>query len=178
LQTNKTVLLFIVKFFSAYIVLFLIYSTYLNKTQNTSGIFKCAPITKVVAKQTQYLLNSFGYKSEIEQHNKEVSMKLFINDKFVSRIVEGCNAISIIILFNAFIIAFSSRFKTTFLFMLFGSLLIYFTNIFRIAIISIALYEYPNYQYLLHDILFPLIIYGVTFLLWFIWVNKFSKLRK
>ena len=178
MNNNKTVVIFLAKFFGAYIVLFLIYSVYLNKTQKTSGIFTCAPITKTVSNQTQYLLNSFGYKSEIEQHTKEVSIKLFVNNKFVARIIEGCNAISIIILFISFIIAFSSSFKVTFLYILFGSLLIYFTNIFRIAIISIALYEYPNYQYVFHDILFPLLIYGVTFLLWFIWVKKFSKLNK
>jgi len=49
-QSNKTVVLFLVKFFGVYILLFLIYSAYLNKTQGTSGVFACAPITKTVAK--------------------------------------------------------------------------------------------------------------------------------
>lgn len=178
MRSNKTVVIFLIKFFSAYVLLFLIYSIYLNKTQKTSGLFTCAPITKTVAVQTKFLLNNIGYLSEIEQHVEEVSVKLFVNDKFVARIIEGCNSISIIILFISFISAFSSSFKPTFLFIIFGSLLIYFTNILRIALISIALYEYPQYKYILHDILFPLIIYGITFLLWFIWVRKFSKLKK
>lgn len=178
MQSNKTVVLFLIKFFGVYILLFFMYSIYLNKTQQTSGIFKCAPITKTVANQTQYLLNRIGYKAEIEQSAEEASVKLFVNNKFVARVIEGCNAISIIILFISFIVAFSSDFKTTFLFIVFGSLLIYFSNVFRIAIISIALYEYPQYQYIFHDILFPLMIYGITFLLWFIWVRKFSRLKK
>ena len=178
MKSNKTVVIFLIKFFSAYVLLFLIYSIYLNKTQKTSGLFTCAPITKTVAVQTKFLINSIGYISEIEQHKEEVSVKLFVNDKFVARIIEGCNSISIIILFVSFIIAFSSNFKPTLLFIVFGSLLIYFINILRIALISIALYEYPQYEYILHDILFPLIIYGITFLLWFIWVRKFSKLKK
>lgn len=178
MQSNKIVVLFLIKFFGTYILLFLFYSIYLNKTQKTSGLFTCAPITKTVARQTQYLLNSVGYEAKIEQHTEEVSIKLFVNEKLVAYMIEGCNAISIIILFVSFIIAFSNSFKTTFLFIVLGSLLIYFFNIFRIAIISIALYEYPQYQYILHDILFPLIIYGITFLLWFIWIRKFSKLIK
>ncbi len=178
MQSNKTIVLFLIKFFGVYIALFLIYSTYLNKTQKTSGVFACAPITTSVANQTKDLLNFIGYKTEIEQHTNEVSVKLFVNDKLVARVIEGCNAISIIILFISFIVAFSSGFKTTFLFIVFGSLMIYISNIFRIAIISIALYEYPQYEYILHDILFPLIIYGITFLLWFVWVHKFSKLKK
>lgn len=176
MQSNKTVVLFLVKFFGVYILLFLIYSAYLTKTQSSSGIFTCAPITKTVANQSKYLLNVVGYEAETEQHQEEVSVKLFVNKKFVARIIEGCNSISIIILFISFIIAFSSSFKATATFIITGSLLIYVLNIFRIAIITIALYEFPQYQYVLHDILFPLIIYGFTFLLWFIWIKKFSKL--
>lgn len=178
MNSNKTVILFLIKFFGTYILLFIVYSIYLNKTQKTSGVFTCAPITKTVAKQTEFVLNTFGYSAKMEQHTEEVSVKLFIEDKFIARIIEGCNSISIIILFISFIVAFSSGFKTTFLFILFGSLLLYATNIFRIVIISIALYKYPQYQYVLHDILFPLIIYGTTFLLWFIWVQKYSGLKK
>jgi len=175
-QSNKIVLLFLGKFFGVYILLFLMYSLYLNKTQSNSGVFACAPITNSVAKQTQFLLNTVGFDAKIEQHPEEVSVKLFINEKYVSRIIEGCNSISIIILFCSFVIAFSSNFKSTFLFILIGSLFIYVVNIIRIVIISIALYQFPQYEYILHDILFPLIIYGFTFLLWFIWIKKFSKI--
>ena len=158
--------------------MFLIYSAYLNKTQKNSEVFSCAPITKIVAKQTEIALNFFGYNAKIEQHTEEVSVKLFIDNIFIARIIEGCNSISIIILFISFIVAFSSDLETTFLFIVFGSLLLYVTNVFRIVIISIALYKFPQYQYVLHDILFPLIIYGTTFLLWFLWIRKFSTLKK
>jgi len=175
---NKTVILFLIKFFGSYLLLFLLYSFYLEKTQNNSSPFVCAPITKTVAEQTQFLLNIFGYPTEIEQDTETPAVKLFINSHFTAFIVEGCNAISIIILFIAFIIAFAGKFKTTVLYILFGSLLIYLTNIVRIVIISIALHKYPQYQHILHEIIFPSIIYGITFLLWFVWVKKFSTLKK
>ncbi len=178
MKSNKTVVIFLLKFFGTYLLLFLIYAYYLNKTQNLTGEFSCAPITETVAKQTQFLLNTFGYDASIEQHTEEVSIKLIVNNKFVASIIEGCNSISIIILFISFIVAFASNFKTTALYILFGSLIIYFSNIVRIAIITIALFEYPKYQYILHDFIFPSIIYGITFLLWFIWVQKFSSLKK
>jgi exosortase family protein XrtF len=177
-QNNKTVVLFLAKFFGTYVLLFLLYTLYLNTTQKSTNIFTCAPITKTVAKQTSDLLNFLGYTTKIEQHEAEVSIKLFINNKFVARIIEGCNSISIIILFVAFIVAFASSFKITALYILFGSFIIYSVNIFRMAIISIALFEYPEYEKIIHDIIFPSIIYGITFLLWFIWVRYFSKLKK
>jgi len=177
-QNNKTVVFFLIKFFGTYLLLFLVYSFYLNKTQKSTEIFACAPITKTVAKHTHFLLNKFGYTAKIEQHTEEVSIKLIINNKFVARIIEGCNSISIIILFASFIIAFASSFKKTALFILFGSFVIYFSNIVRISVIAIALYEYPEHQDILHDFIFPSIIYGITFLLWFIWVRYFSILKK
>lgn len=178
MKGNKTVVIFLIKFFGTYLLLFLLYSFYLERTQNETSPFVCAPITKTVAEQTKYLLNILGYPAEIAQDIETLAVKLFINDKFTAFIVEGCNAISIIILFIAFIVAFAGKFKTTVLYILFGSLLIYFTNIVRIVIISIALYEFPQYQNVLHEIVFPSIIYGMTFLLWFVWIRNFSNLKK
>ena len=178
MKGNKTVVLFLIKFFGTYLLLFLLYSFYLEKTQQETAPFACAPITKTVAVQTKYLLNTFGYPTIIVQDTETLAVKLYINDKFTAFIVEGCNAISIIILFIAFIVAFAGKFKTTILYILFGSLLIYFTNIVRIAIISVALQKYPQYQHVLHEIVFPSIIYGMTFLLWFVWIRKFSNLKK
>lgn len=178
MQSNKAVVLFLIKFFGTYLLLFVIYAVYLKKNQNISGVNSCAPITKTVANQTQFLLTSVGYDTKIEQHPEEISMQLLIDDQLIARINEGCNAMSIIILFISFIVAFASNFKTTALYILFGSLIIYFSNIFRIAFIAIALHKYPKYQDILHDFIFPSMIYGITFLLWFIWVRKFSQLKK
>ncbi|MFB9272112.1 MULTISPECIES: exosortase family protein XrtF [Flavobacteriaceae] len=177
MQSNKTVIIFLIKFFGTYMLLFLIYSFYLSKNQKTAAVLACAPITKTVAEQSQFLLNSVGFNAEIEQHSSEMSIKLFINNTYVARVVEGCNAISIIILFIAFIVAFASGLKKTALYILFGSLVIYFINIVRIAVIALAIYKYPAYENVLHSIVFPGIIYGITFLLWFIWIQKFSKLK-
>ncbi|SNR47855.1 exosortase family protein XrtF [Lutibacter agarilyticus] len=178
MQSNKLVVIFLIKFFGTYALLSFLYSLYLNDTQNTTNFFSCAPITKAVASQTSYILNSVGYDTVIEQHPEELSIKLIIKGNYVSRIIEGCNAVSIIILFISFIVSFSSKILPTTLYIIFGSFLIYSINVVRIAIICIAMFEYPEYQDILHDIVFPSIIYGTTFLLWFIWIQKFSKLKK
>jgi exosortase family protein XrtF len=124
------------------------------------------------------VLNAFGFDSRIEQHPDELSFKQIINDRYVARIVEGCNAVSIIILFIAFVVAFATKFKPTFVFILLGSLILYVTNIFRIALISILLIEIPEYQHIVHDFVFPGIIYGMTFILWIIWIKKYAGLKK
>ena len=178
MQSNKSVIYFLIKFFGTYALLFVLYAGYLQKYQIKEPYFACAPITKNVASETQKLLDLMGYNVLMQQHTKEVSINVIVNEKPVARIIEGCNAISIIILYISFIIAFKGSFKNTILFIIGGSLLIYYFNIVRIAIISIAIYKYPVYEKTLHEVVFPLLIYGLTFLLWFVWVKKFASLKK
>ena len=109
MQGNKAVVIFLVKFFGTYALLFSAYSLYLNVTQKSTDVFSCAPITQTVAEQSSKLIGFLGYSSEIEQDSSELSMKLYIDDVFVARIIEGCNALSIIILFSSFIVAFSGK---------------------------------------------------------------------
>lgn len=178
LKQNKIILKFILKFFIVYFSLLGIYSLFLHDTQKKTTIFLCDPITKTVANQTKYLADLFGYNIKTEQHNKELSVKIMIGDKFVARVIEGCNSISVIILFLAFIIAFSGKLMPTILFGLFGSMLIYTMNIVRIFLLSIAIYKYPAYQEVLHRLIFPAIIYGLVFILWIIWVNRYATIGK
>ncbi len=172
----KLVIKFIVTFLVVYSILSVGYKLYLD--YSTGSKYYPDYITNLVAKQSKVFLESFNYNAEISPHSEELSMKVFVNDKYVARVIEGCNAISVIILFIAFVIAFSGTFKNTFLFILAGSALIYTINIFRIAILSIGLYHYPWRQDVLHTVIFPLIIYGTVFLLWMFWVNHFTKKHK
>ena len=135
-------------------------------------------ITHLVAKQTKVLIDALGYDAEIANHPDEPSIKLIINHKYVARAVEGCNSISVIILFVSFMIAFAGRLKPTFFYILAGSVLIYSVNLIRIAVLSIGLYHYPWRREILHTVIFPLIIYGLVFLLWMFWVSRFSKFKR
>lgn len=172
----KSVVKFILTFLTVYFVLTMAYKLYLDFSDGS----KYYPdyLTNLVANQSEKLIDIFGYDTVIQPHPNEASMKLIVNGKFVARVVEGCNSISIIILFISFIIAFADKFKPTFIYILSGSVLIYSVNLLRIAILSIGLYNYPWRKDILHTVIFPMIIYGMVFLLWMLWVNRFSKKKK
>lgn len=176
MKKNKTIIIFLVKFFTTYFILFGAYSLYLHSTQQKEDVFVCSPITNTVARHVNKTARMLGYDAKIEQNVDELSIAFVLNGQYVSRIIEGCNSISVIILFLSFIIAFSGSLKNTVLFGLFGSLLIYIVNILRIIALSILYHKYPEYQSELHDLLFPSIIYGLTFVLWITWVKYFSNL--
>ncbi|WP_079714496.1 exosortase family protein XrtF [Salegentibacter salinarum] len=172
----KSVLRFIFMFLGSYLVFTLIYSVYLEFFR--SQVYFPDYITHLVAKQSEALISSFGYNAQILPHQSELSMKLIVNEVYLARIVEGCNAISIIILFLAFVLSFFGRLKLTLLYLLAGTVIIYAMNIIRIAILTIGIYEYPQHTEFLHSIIFPLIIYGTVFLLWIIWVRIYSQKQK
>lgn len=178
MKKNRAVIVFLLRFFVSYFMLSGFYQLYLSSKQQKGEIYSCAPITKLVADQTVTTANLLGYEFSSEQHPSELSIKLFTENKYRARVVEGCNSLSIIILFWAFIIAFKGSFKNTLLFGIFGTLLIYFLNIIRIIFITLALDSYPQHSHFLHQIIFPSIIYGFTFILWVVWVRYFAITEK
>lgn len=133
-------------------------------------------ITKMVSRQTDWILKLINSQSFVAETNKPNQfVKIFYNGSYVARIIEGCNAVSVIILFVSFVAAFSGKLKPTVLFMLGGSLLIYFLNILRIIVLTVLVYNFPEQEHFLHGVVFPLMIYGVVFVLWIFWVKKYSR---
>jgi len=163
---------FLLKFILFYVVFIFIYKLYLSQFDLQQN--EVDGITKTVAFQTKQFMLLFDSNVELAQHRKEPAIKMLFHSKYVARIVEGCNAISVMILFASFVFAFSLQWKKTGLFILFGIVLIHLLNIVRIAVLSFSLYYFPEQEALLHGTFFPLFIYGVVFVLWIMWVTKFS----
>jgi exosortase family protein XrtF len=176
LKKNKAVIRFLGVFFGTYIVLTLVYQFYLDNVE--SEVYFPEPITHIVALQTESLISFFRYETKIIPSHYDPSMRLGINGEYLVRVVEGCNAMSVIILFLSFVLAFKKDWKTTLLFILAGSVLIYAFNILRIALLTIGIYEIPKYQELMHGTLFPIFIYGFVFLLWIFWIRNYRTEEK
>jgi exosortase family protein XrtF len=171
----KLVIKFILTFLLVYITFSVLYKYYLQFSDGSK--FYPDYMTHLVAEQTKSALNTFGYDAQVLPHPNEPSMKVIVNNNYLARVIEGCNSISVIILFVSFIVAFATRFKTTFFYIILGSFLIYTTNLLRIVLLTIGLYHYPNQKDIFHTVVFPGIIYGLVFLLWIFWVNRFSKIK-
>ncbi|SRX74864.1 exosortase family protein XrtF [Aequorivita antarctica] len=165
----KAVIRFVILFLGTYLVLGILYSIYLKASEN--GAYFPDYITNLVAKQSAAVLDSLGYNPVLWKDSLGQGMLLTIDNKYTVSIVEGCNSVSVIVLFVAFVIAFAEKFKKTFLFLFAGAVLIYIVNIIRIAILTVALYKYPQYENILHSVVFPGIIYSLVFILWMIWVR-------
>lgn len=173
IQKYVSVIRFIFTFLGAYLLLALLYNFYLQNF--TSSTWYPDFLTHLVAIQSEAVVDALGYNSWLRSGYPEATMHLLIEDKFVARIIEGCNAASIIILFVSFMLAFFGKVKSTLLFILAGVVIIYVTNILRIALMAVGIFEYPQYAHFLHTIAFPLVIYGAVFLLWVLWILIYAK---
>ncbi len=168
----KPVLKILLRFIIIYVVMVLAYQLYLNGYKN-AGL---DPFSTWIMRQVDFLQNKIGYPSEMVPGKPEDETTwFFVSGKYVSRMVEGCNAISVMILFLAFIFAFYEGSKT-FLFGAVGVIALHIMNVLRIVGLNVLLVEYPQYSRMGNDYLFPAIIYGSVVLLWLVWI-KFYALK-
>ena len=122
---------------------------------------------------SQKILEWMGY-SVIRLESRMIGIEgtpgLFIGD--------SCNGIALFALFSIFIIAFPGRIIYKIIFIPAGILLIHSLNILRViilAVIEIYSYEWTAFN---HTYTFTIFIYAAIFLLWLLWVNKFSLISE
>lgn len=172
LYKYKPFFAFLLRFVGGYSVLVLLYRRYLSGYDTLQN--EVDGITYRVSDWSIKILEWLGFPAHMEAHESQSSMVFYFGEKAVVRMIEGCNAVSVVLLFVAFIIAFSGSFRRTFFYSVVGGGVIFLLNIVRIVLITIAIYYFPEFENILHEVVFPLLIYGVVFLLWIIWVNKYS----
>lgn len=172
----KPIFFFLLKFFVTYIVLTFVYSTYLEPYLSEYKI--ADPFTAWTTDAAVNLMNFIGFDAKNIQLEGEAFRRFWLDGTFASIVNEGCNAISVMIIFVSFIIAFSTNFLQTSLFIFFGLFAMLVTNIIRVALLTYIYRYMPEYSQSAHDYLFPAIIYGMVVILWLIWVNFFVFKKK
>ncbi len=177
MHSLKDLIFVFLRFFGAYGLMLYFYNKYL---ENQSKIDFIDPITKEIASQVSILLNKIGYLNQLKDMASKNAMAIYFDQpgRIVSYINEGCNAISIMIIFIAFCFAFYSDFFKTIGYLVFGLVIIYFSNIFRIVLLNIIYFKYNDYAKFSHDIIFPIIIYGTIMLLWVYWIYSIQINKK
>jgi len=169
LKDFKPVLSILLRFIIIYLVLLFAYQFYLNSFQN-EGL---DPFSRMIAEQVKHIQNSIGYPTQLYDDVKGEQVYFYVNKEYPTRMVEGCNAISVMILFVAFVFAFYKG-KKTFIFVLLGLILLYIMNLLRIVGLNIVMIDYKQYGKISHDYIFPAVIYGTVVLLWMVWIKFFS----
>ena len=168
----KPILYFVGRFFLAYIFLTALYSWYLQPYLYELQV--ADPITTWMTEAAVELMNTAGFQAQHVQHEGEAFRRFILDGKYASIVNEGCNAVSVMIIFISFIIAFAAGLKKTMIFILLGLLIMIISNIVRIGLLTGIYRHMSEYSKVAHDIIFPGIIYGTVVILWLIWVKFFA----
>ncbi|SIQ66907.1 exosortase family protein XrtF [Chryseobacterium sp. RU37D] len=169
LKDFKPVLSILLRFIIIYLVLLFTYQYYLNSFQK-EGL---DPFSRLIAEHVRHLQNRIGYPTQLYDDVKNEQVYFYVKNEYPTRMVEGCNAISVMILFLAFVFAFYKG-KKTFVFALMGLVLLYVMNVLRIIGLNIVMMDHKQYGIISHDYIFPAVIYGTVVVLWLVWIKFFA----
>lgn len=175
-KKNLPFLKFLAKFLFTYLALIILYHFFLD--QYDTRRFETDRITNAVSQQAVEMLAFFGYHVKLAPCSGEPCISVLVDGRPIVRVVEGCNAISVMILFTAFIVAFSGSIIRTSSYVMTGILAIYVLNLMRIVLLTMGIISHPEFGEVLHDVVFPLTIYGFVFFLWLLWINKIKDYAK
>jgi len=169
LKDFKPVLSILLRFIIIYLVLLFGYQFYLNGFQG-KGLDS---FSKMIADQVMYVQNFMNYPTKLYDDIAGESVWFHVKTGYATKMVEGCNAVSVMILFVSFVFAFYKGLKT-FVFALIGLLLLHVMNVLRIAGLNIVFTDHKEYGKMAHDYFFPAVIYGTVVLLWLVWIKFFA----
>ena len=90
----------------------------------------------------------------------------------------NCNAISLFALFAVFVLAYPGHQKSKIWYIPLGIVLIHILNLARVISLAVIAFYSPLSLNFNHTYTFTFIVYAFIFLLWMVWVNKFSNKNK
>ncbi len=170
LQTFKPALRFLGVFLFVYVVLVGVYSIYLNNLSEQVDLF-----TKGAASAAIWLLGAFNFQVMGIHHPDTNSVWIYIIDKPVVRVIEGCNGVSVIILMLAFILAFKGSNANYFWFIPTTLASVWIFNVVRIAWLALVVNDGNGSSFDLYKSIFNGSIYLFVFLFWLWWIRLNSK---
>ena len=90
-------------------------------------------------------------------------------------IIWGCSGIKQIFIFLIIMTFSYGSWKNKLWFIPLGILICYGVNVIRISVLCLIAYSYPNHLDLYHTYIFKYAFYGIIFLIWFGWNEKFGS---
>lgn len=167
LQNNKY-LWFLVRFLLYYLALSTLYTLYLQVFPN-----QVDPFTRFIGYRAYTLASWFIPGLEVTDPASMSNYLVYYRDgEAVMSVIEGCNGLSVVWIFFAYILSFRQPLRRYLVFIPLSIVAIQGINLVRIALLTYLLVYYPEMSQFSHDVMFPGILYGSIALLWILWNKK------
>lgn len=164
---DKFISTFILKGVGLYLLWYLIYDNWLLK----DGWIDHFLIDHLV-KSTSFILELLGYN--VFMYADAVG----IDGTHGVLIGAPCNGLSLFALFAGFIIIFPGKWVYKLVFIPLGIVLIHVINVLRLVGLALVVLYHPTSLEFNHKYTFTVIVYIFVFVMWMIWVKKFSTKGK
>lgn len=151
-----------------YLLLYLLYQFVIKQYTYYDQKFIASIITSA-----EFLVNILGFRTYKDLNDRDLQV-IGIDGSTGVWVGSNCNAITLFGLFAVFIIAYPGHQKSKLWFIPAGILAIHILNIFRVIALMFINYRASEYLDFNHTYTFTFIVYAFIFLLWMIWINKFS----
>ena len=162
----KIVLSFIIKAILLYVAWFIFYDFVITPSNFNTWL------NNRVAFDASVFLNLFGYSSSIKPGNHQILIT--INTISMVGVGNPCNGLELFALFGGFIICFPGNTKSKLWFIPTGIIIIHIINLIRAGLLALIQFYNPKYLEFNHHYTFVIIVYGIIFGLWILWVNKLA----
>jgi exosortase family protein XrtF len=123
------------------------------------------------------ILTLLGYQLIPEPMNADHIRTIGVEGGHLLWIGDPCNGVGLFAVFLIFLVSYGGPLKHMLWFGVLGVLSIHLINALRVAALCIVVsinYEWLNFN---HDYTFYVIVYGWVFLLWYLWIKRFSPGR-
>lgn len=164
MREHNKVLRFLIYSLSLCFGWFLIYDFWLSPLDNW--------LTLRVVNTTVYFLNIVGYNADAKGIMVQIDG---IDTVFV---YHACNGMVLMALFAGFILAFPGPFLKKIIFIPTGITVIYIINILRVFALALNAHHFHHTLTFNHKYTFTIIVYAAIFVLWMLWVKRYSGLNK
>jgi len=155
-----------------YLLLYLIYQFIVRRYT-----FYDQKFIGLIIESSESVLKALGFKTfkVLQDHDFQV---VGIDGSSGVWVGSNCNAITLFCLFAVFIIAYPGNQRDKWWFVPAGIIVIHLLNILRVSALALIANFYPDYLNFNHTYTFTFLVYSFIFLLWVIWVNRFSAKTK
>jgi len=163
-KENRKVLFFLLRFLGAFGSLRLLYAFWVDSFGKEADSFSW-----FVGRNLQFLFGADNL--QLEQLFGHAAIAINFHGNSSVSLFEGCNGLSVMILFFSFLFAFGGSWKKAVWFAPSGVLIIHLFNLGRLSLLVLLVRENEVLFHFMHKYLFTLIIYMVVFLLWVFWIR-------
>lgn len=136
------------------------------------------PLTVLATKQSVTIMDYLSGPVSCKPLETEPIVLVSTSEHLVLRVYEGCNGMNVMIVFIAFVVAFGGEKKRLLIFSLVGLVIIHLANLARINLLFYTALYQPDYFYYFHKYFFTACLYIIVFLLWYLWVARWSNKKQ